>query len=235
MRIRVPKKFLPVIIVGVLLLAMVPAVAAYEAHVVNVTARVKARFNIIKTMRLATDEEIGTSGITFPSTHPNETDDGVPVTGPANVVPMETCVVWMVTITVSNPHDYEMQNVVVTDHFGAELAVDVWDVDPGETTNVVVDPKTHTRPDGSTFETQYRVTWYVGVLAPSGEPGDSATLEMLVWTKLNPAGKQEYTSPGFYTLNSGATMKWLDPDLHQFSSSTLSLELEAVEVENYPP
>ncbi len=41
MRIRVPKRFLPVVIVGVLLLAMVPAVAAYEAHVVNVKVRVE--------------------------------------------------------------------------------------------------------------------------------------------------------------------------------------------------
>ena len=158
----------------------------------------------------------------------------MPVTGPADVVPVETCVVWMVTIAVSNPHDYAMQNVVVKDHFGAELAVAVWNVDPGSTV-VDVSWKIHTRPDGTEFITQYRVTWDVGVLAPSGDPGDSATLDLLVWTKLNPAGHQEYTTPGFYTLNSGATMKWLDPDGHQFSSSTPSLELEAVEVGNYPP
>ena len=63
-----------------LLMAMVPAVSAYEAHIINVKARVKERLNIIKTMRLATDDEIGISSITFPSDYPNETDDGVPVT-----------------------------------------------------------------------------------------------------------------------------------------------------------
>ncbi len=227
MRIRVPKKFLPVVIVGVLLLAMVPAVAAYEAHIVNVRVRVKERFNIIKTMRLATDGEIADAinlgidpVIDFPG------DPNPPTVTDPTSVPIETCVVWMVTIAVSNPHSYPIHDVVVTDHFGAELAIALWNVDPGSTF-VDVYWKTHTRPDGSTFETQYRVTWDVGTLAPSGEPGDSATLNLLVWTKLNPALHQEYTSPGFYTLNSGATMKWLDPDGHQFSSSTPSLELEA--------
>jgi len=39
--------------------------------------------------------------------------------------------------------------------------------------------------------------------------GAGATALMLACTKRNPAGKQEYTSPGCYTLNSGLTVKWL--------------------------
>jgi len=41
MRIKLPRKFLPVVIAGVLLMAMVPAVAAYEAHIINVKVRVE--------------------------------------------------------------------------------------------------------------------------------------------------------------------------------------------------
>jgi hypothetical protein len=42
-------------------------------------------------------------------------------------------------------------------------------------------------------------------------PGDGVeTLTLLVWTKLNPAGHQEYTTPGRYEFNSGPTAKWWD-------------------------
>jgi hypothetical protein len=52
---------------------------------------------------------------------------------------------------------------------------------------------------------------------------------MYVWTKKNPAGKQEYTSPGEYTLNSGPTAKWLDPEGHQGSYAGLSLPIYAID------
>ncbi len=41
MRIKLPRKFLLVVIVGVLLLALVPAVSAYEGHLINIKARVE--------------------------------------------------------------------------------------------------------------------------------------------------------------------------------------------------
>ena len=58
-------------------------------------------------------------------------------------------------------------------------------------------------------------------------PGQAVTLTMLVWTKLNPSGRQEYTSPGTYTLNSGPTMKWLDEGGHQYSAEAPSILVEA--------
>ncbi len=232
MRIKIAKKFLPVVIAGVLLMTLVPAVMAYEAHAVNVTAHVKERFNVTKTMRLATALEIATSGIIFPNT-PNPQPPGDPppwVTDPA-YVPVETCVVWMVIITVSNPHEYWIYDVVVKDNFSAELAGE-----PLGSMPVDLLIKWHSRGKAKTekFATQYRIIWYVDrteadpSYPPLGmEPGGSATLYIMVWTKLNPAGKQEYTSPGNYTLNSGATLKWLDPDGHQFSTTAPSLEVEA--------
>jgi hypothetical protein len=49
-----------------------------------------------------------------------------------------------------------------------------------------------------------------------------------VWTKLNPAGRQEYTSSGHYEFNSGPTMKWLDawPNGQQSSMEAPSLYLD---------
>jgi hypothetical protein len=63
---------------------------------------------------------------------------------------------------------------------------------------------------------QLRITWYIGNL-PNGV---TATLSFDVVTKLNPALKQEYTSAGLKTLNSGAVLKWRDAAGVQHSMST---------------
>ena len=74
-------------------------------------------------------------------------------------------------------------------------------------------------------------------------PGDTATLVMYVCTGKNPAGHQEYTSPGCYNFNSGLTVKWLvgDPytemELHQMSFDGNPLAVLATysgEEEEYP-
>ncbi|NIS83363.1 MAG: hypothetical protein GTO14_24925 [Anaerolineales bacterium] len=49
--------------------------------------------------------------------------------------------------------------------------------------------------------------WYIGDLLP----GETARIIILVSTDLNPAGQQEYTEPGVYEMNSGATLKFTDP------------------------
>ena len=84
------------------------------------------------------------------------------------------------------------------------------------------------------FETQYRITWYVTcedeIPEPPAEPpeecldnsgllcpGQSEYLQLYLWTKLNPAGNQEYTSPGTYTMNSGPNVKWFNLEGQQFS------------------
>ncbi len=214
-----------------LFLGAVPLVSAYEAHLINVTAHVEERFNIVKTMRLATPDEIRDFGTPCPDPNPQTGTD------PANV-PIETCVVWLVTITASNPHSYSITEVVVTDNFSAEMAGE-----PLGSIPVDLFIKTHSRGKSGkeSFETQYRITWYVTwqsgepadpeTIDNSGwlEPGGSATLEILVWTKLNPSGRQEYTSPGTYTLNSGPTMKWRDPDGYQGSNEGPPLNITAYE------
>ena len=232
---QIGKTLITAITVVAVLAVTVPLVSAYEAHTINVQARVKERFNVVKTMRLATDAEIEeaiSANVTFPDTlirtyPPGTLDPDYP-----DEVPIDTCVVWVVTISICNPHTDNMTEVVVKDNFGAELAGEPLDDVP-----VDVDFKYHSRGKGKKekdpFTTQYRIIWYVTfesgdvenpeTVDNSGvmEPGECAYVELLVWTKLNPAGHQEYTSPGLYTLNSGPTAKWFDapPDEggHQFS------------------
>lgn len=226
------------IAVVVVLAGALPAVSAYESHMINVTARVEERFNVFKVMRLAEDWEIQEAidaGVNLPPGPCNP--EGVTEPG---YVPIETCVVWVVTIMVMNPHDYPINNVTVKDNFSAEVGAS-----GDETLPYDLDFKEHSRGKSNKepFITQYRITWYVTYVSGnvedpedpldpldnSGEmlPGDSEYLVLLVWTKLNPSGRQEYTTPGTYTLNSGPTAKWLDPDGHQFSSEGDSLYVVA--------
>jgi hypothetical protein len=71
--------------------------------------------------------------------------------------------------------------------------------------------------------------WYIGDLAP----GETARLILLVSTDLNPAGHQEYTEPGVYEMNSGATLKFIDPlqDM-QLSAVTDSIYVTVLPLED---
>ena len=131
-------------------------------------------------------------------------------------VPIETCVWWVLRIQVTNSFpDTAMEDLVVRDLFGAEM-----DGQPLSDVPVDVEVITHSRGQSGkeTFETQVRINWCVTGDLVGGEcldggqllPGESAYLDMLVWTKLNPSGRQEYTSAGTYQMNSGATAQWLD-------------------------
>ena len=132
-------------------------------------------------------------------------------TGDEEWVPLFTEVKWTVTYYVPNDIRDTMYSAVLKDRFGAELD----QAEPGQ----------YTASHGTvTFEyskgkmKQLRLTWDIGDLAN----GETATLSFDVVTKENPAGKQEYTSPGLHILNSGAVLKWRDALGHQDSMSTPS-------------
>lgn len=210
-------------LVVALLAAIVPGVSAYEAHLVTINVHLEGewRADFAKTMRLATAEEIADSGIAFPST-PNPPT----VLDPFNV-PMYTCVVWMVTLDFINTTDDWIYNVVIKDHFGAELGGHPLDDMPVDL--IIVSHKTGSAKK-ELFETQYRITWYVDrdVADPAAPvqgiaPGQTSQLKILVWTKLNPSGRQEYTSRGYYEFNSGPTAKWEDRYGVQSSAEAPSL------------
>ena len=68
--------------------------------------------------------------------------------------------------------------------------------------------------------------WYIGDL----QPGETARITILVSTDLNPAGHQEYTEPGIYEMNSGATLRFIDPEQDmQLSAVTDSIYVTVLE------
>ena len=139
-------------------------------------------------------------------------------------VPLFRKIKWTVTYYVPNTSGDTMYDAVLKDRFGAELD----QADPGQ----------YTASQGSvTFEystgemKQLRITWDIGDLPD----GTIATLSFDVVTKENPPGKQEYTSPGRKTLNSGAVLKWKDASSHQDSMSTPSCYVMAWDGEGDMP
>ena len=113
-------------------------------------------------------------------------------------------VVWEFRITVTNLFDWTMEDVVVTDRLAAELEIDgLTYITPGTVA-------TWSRKGN------VKLTWTIGDLAPS----ETATLILEVSTRVH-KGKQAYTSSGCdYEFNSGATLKFKNPDGIQLSAHT---------------
>jgi DNA/RNA endonuclease YhcR with UshA esterase domain len=107
------------------------------------------------------------------------------------------------------------ENVRLHDRFGAELMVVSWTAE-GTFDN---DPDFYTKGKSE----KVFLFWDIG----THEPGEYATLYLTMATDLNPAGHQEYTSPGCYDLNSGATVKKIYDGV-QYSWETPRLKIEVV-------
>ena len=111
----------------------------------------------------------------------------------------KTNVQWAVVMDVVNPFSYTMTNVNITDRFGAEI-----EIDPPFPYSITHGTALYTTKSKSE---KVFLTWEIGDLLP----GETARLMVLVSTDLNPKGHQEYSEPGIYELNSGATLKFIDP------------------------
>ena len=134
-------------------------------------------------------------------------------------VPVQQLIKWTVTFYVPNNEGYNMSSVTLRDHFGAELDHADWDITYPEGYSYVASQGYVTFEYSKAKKMpQFRVYWDIGELAD----GEQATLSFDVVTRLNPAGKQEYTSDGLKILNSGAVLKWRDEDTKQHSNSTPS-------------
>ncbi|MFX1346488.1 MAG: hypothetical protein ACFFAI_15425 [Promethearchaeota archaeon] len=118
---------------------------------------------------------------------------------------------WAIVMEVANPFDFIMTDVEITDRFGAEIEID--EPFPSTITHGTVSYSTKGKSE------KVFLTWDVGDLLP----GETARLILLVSTDLNPEGKQEYTSPGDYELNSGSTLKFKDFEDIQLSAVTNSI------------
>jgi hypothetical protein len=116
-------------------------------------------------------------------------------------------------------HNYESitaENVIMQDRFGAELEVVDWTCEG----TYEEDPVFYTKGKSE----KVFLYWYIG----THEPGEEAIIHLTMATDLNPAGKQEYTSPGTYTLNSGAVVKKIyDGVKYSWETGQLTIEVFA--------
>jgi len=145
------------------------------------------------------------------------------------VVPLETDVHWLVVIGISNIDDEidTMEDVVVKDRLGGDLELDGFWESKGELV---------TSETGKT--NKVHLTWDLeGDLANE----DSAWLVLDISTDINPGGgkknggHQEYTSPGWNDLNSGAVVKFIDSETgFQLSAHTPPLSVLAEEGAEVP-
>lgn len=122
-------------------------------------------------------------------------------------------VVWMFHISASNWWGTDVwTDYVVTDKLGAELEIDfIANVSHG-TVEIRLTGKSE----------KVHLTWYIGTLAP----GERAHLYFQVSTDINPGGKQEFTSPGWYELNSGPTAKYrVLGEQYSYEATTLGIEV----------
>lgn len=130
-----------------------------------------------------------------------------------DAVPLGTKVYWDLSIYVKNRNTYTIENVVVKDRLGAELELRLDDPENEGITPLCTKGTWSYETKGNSDKVF--LLWEIGNLGP----GEDAELVLTVATDLNPAGKQEYTSPCWHMWNSGATIKWIY-DGKQYSKST---------------
>ena len=112
-------------------------------------------------------------------------------------VPIGTAVTFTMDITVTNNTGVTLTNVVVHDRLGGEFYLESAAAATG-----TID--TWTR--GKTAK------WFIDWTISSLPNGQSATLTIVASLDQNPGGHQEYSSPGTYDLNSGATIVSAETD-----------------------
>jgi hypothetical protein len=134
-----------------------------------------------------------------------------------DVVIVGTNVSWEFTFIVKNNFDYDMVDAILKDHFGAELDYIADSVMANLLTEYDISYSKGKMK-------QVRMEWSLDQILE----GEAFMLQMTVYTKHNPAGKQEYTSPGTYDLNSGATLKWYDDRGKKHSLETGTIQVVAV-------
>lgn len=127
---------------------------------------------------------------------------------------------FLVVFQVLNPSGGDWTETTVKDNFGAELGL-VTQCIASTAAGADVTLK------GKTDKVQLK--WNIGTLGP----GESASLACKIQTDINPGGQQEYSSPGEYEFNSGAVLKFLNPDDKQrsFETGGISVVVECNENE----
>ncbi|NJE09198.1 hypothetical protein E3E31_11835 [Thermococcus sp. M39] len=126
-------------------------------------------------------------------------------------VPIKTNQSWTMRIEITN-HGPE-EEFTIKDVIPAEFEVDL------NQTSATDGNYTFVKQGGGNMGSIH-MTWVVTV----GQ-GESEHIDITIYTKLNPAGQQEFTEPGFYNLNDGA-------ELVGYDIKTPAIVVEAVEDED---
>ena len=124
------------------------------------------------------------------------------VVGDMPIVPINTVVTFTMPITVNNQSLLILNGAWVKDRLGAELEVVPYEV--GDPFDETISMATYYTKGNSK---KVFIDWDLGNLSYGG---DEEILTIVAKTDINPGGgkktHQEYTSPGEYELNSGATL-----------------------------
>ena len=125
-------------------------------------------------------------------------------------------------VMVINPSQFNWDKTTMSDRFGAEI-----NVSGCETTSPDTAPTTVTLTTKGKSEKEF-LKWDIGTLLP----GQSVLMICAANTDLNPAGNQEYSSPGEYEFNSGAVLKFFVNDKQRsFETGGISVVVECSENE----
>jgi hypothetical protein len=154
-------------------------------------------------------------------------------------VPMHTRIYFTMVITVTNNSPGAIEGVIVKDNIAGDLelisAGGIIPTGPStkkkkDNSEVLVTPVGDVTVQWSGNTEKVHLSWDVGDM----DPGASASLTVVVATDLNQGqgkkaeGKNEYTSPGEHTLNSGATAKGLIGDV-EVNHKSNSISVNVVE------
>jgi uncharacterized repeat protein (TIGR01451 family) len=156
------------------------------------------------------------------------TVDKVRLTGPEKGLIL-TYYEWELLITVTNTGGSAVTDVLVMDVLPAELGLLVMNARIGYATTLEPSTRSSLPPPQILPVKSTRLTWVVGTLVP----GQSETLYLKVCTRLNPAGKQEFSSPGVYVINEGAYATGIDmiSEAQIISEPALAIEVLIEEME----
>jgi len=145
------------------------------------------------------------------------------------IIEVGELVVWQMAIVISNGLEEDWTDVVVTDRIAAEL--EIVSIDGAAKGLKWAGPLAPITPDVTYYKHgNTKLTWNVGTLAV----GEWAELYFTVQTGINPSGKQSYTSPGWYELNSGAALKFR-MDGTRYSLEDFGLYINSIWIEVHTP
>ncbi len=215
---------------------------AFESFVLNISAHVEQQPTIISTtvtahpLAVITQQDVDATYFSAtgqkpdPNFHCRQASTSPPI-----LVPSQTCVFWLMRITATNNFGKPISNVVVTDSFSPAVAVRILSSSSGSSTRRLSPTEDDTL--WCVTGTLDRATEQCTMKGTSQDQlitGETGTLDMLVFTKLNPAGGQEFTSPCTggalcYELNPGATAVWIGPTGSQMSQSTEPIMVGALQ------